>query len=203
MAVVPMQDSVITIDALDWDARIQELAQVLGGGASAKPIRKATNRAAKKTTQWLRRQIARIASQHLGIQQKLFADARIKVRIDNGKDALGEAVVWIGTEPMDAHQLGTVRWTRRQRGAKAGRKLFPGSFAHDSEGPIFRRSDEPKRTMRKGRYKGKKRQPIEKEQIEIDPVISENVLRMERRAGERYLALLAQEMNYELSKVVK
>lgn len=175
----------LTIDALDWDDRIDSMLAQLGGDIQSKPIKVAIRRAITKTTKWLRRQITRIVAAEFGIRQKTFDKYRVSVRMREGE--LWEALLWVGTNPFPAHHLGVVRWTRRMKGARAGRRLFEGTFAHRSEGPIFRRS-------------GEDRLPIEVEAVEIDAVLREQLRRLETQAMRRYRTLLAQELNYQLVK---
>lgn len=176
----------ITIDALDWDDRVDSVVSVLGGENSA-TFRRAVRRAITNTVRWLRRQVARIAAMELGIAQKIFDKSRIRFRMERG-DVL-EGILWIGTNPFPAHRLGRVKWTRKMTGARAGRRTFPGTFAASHTGTplIWRRS-------------GRERLPIEIETVDIDTAIGENVRRLEAEALKRYRTLLAQSVNFELQK---
>lgn len=175
----------LTIDALDWDDQSEQLIQALGGSTSAKPVKTAVRHAVTKTARWLRRQVSRIAAAELTIAQKAFDKARVRVRMEEGE--LWEALLWVGLDPFPAHHLGAVRWTRRMKGARAGRRLFSGAFAPKANGPIFRRT-------------GKDRLPIEKEAVEFGAAVNENVRRLEAAALKRYRTLLAQELNFQLQK---
>jgi len=173
----------VTIDATDWDQVADDMITALGG-EDAKPVRRAITRALRKTARWVNARIARSVAQAANIPQKAVR-ARLSVRV--GKE---EAMVWLGTNPIPAHRLGTVRWSRRMRGARAGRRLFPGSFAW---GP---NPDKPLVWHRTG----KSRLPIEKETVEIDPVAQEQARRLRMQALKRLREVLRQELNYELLK---
>lgn len=179
----------VTIDALDWDDRTQVIFDALGGNPKrARILKTATRRSITKTVRYVRRQITRVAAAELGVAQKRFDKARVRVRTIEGD--LWEARIWVGTDPYPAHRLGKVRWTPRMQGARAGRHLFPGTFAHRApQGPIFRRV-------------GRERLPIEVETVEVDEAMRANLIRIEREALRRYRTILAQEMNFELQKLL-
>jgi len=177
----------ITIDSTDLDSRASALLEALSHNGAA-PVKRATDRAVRKTTRWVRRQISKIAASELGMAQKTFDSARIRVVLSNNEFL--EATVWVGTNPMGAHKLGSVRWTRRMAGARAGRRLFAGSFSHGgNRSPIFERV-------------GSERLPLRKVTVEVDRFLSSALSRLESRALSRYRAILAQELNYELQKVI-
>lgn len=176
----------LEIDATDWDEKTERLIHALGG-ESGKPVAAAVRRTLRKTTQWLQRQVTRIAATEIGVTQNKFKKARVSVSI--GKGSTWTASIWVGTDPWPAHRLGKVKWTRKMAGARAGRRTFPGTFAHRDGGHIFKRS-------------GAARLPIEKEALEIDNAMRQNIRRLEVGALSRYRDTLASELNYEFQKSI-
>ena len=176
----------LEIDATDWDEKTERMIHALGGEAG-KPVSNAVRRALRKAAQWLQRQVTRVAATEIGVTQSKFKKARVSVSI--GKGSAWTARIWVGTDPWAAHRLGAVKWTRKMAGARAGRRLFPGTFVPRQGGPIFKRS-------------GAGRLPIEKETVEIDAAMQQNIRRLETSALSRFRQLLAQELNYELQKSI-
>lgn len=154
-----------------------------------KQIQAARRRAFGKLATWVRRQVARAVSQEANIPQKVFlASKRTATHI--AADG-GELVVWVGTRDLPAHRIGTVRWTRRMTGARAGRRLFPGTW---SWGPgsktgsaIFRRL-------------GPERTPIARETIPIHAAAQRGLDNALPEISARFLRLLRAELRYELLK---
>jgi hypothetical protein len=186
----------LTIDALDWDERSDALINALGG-IDATPVKTAVRRAVTKTAKWLRVRIVRAIAQ--GIQMPVRALDQLRVRIhynkarDGGAVDMWEALLWVGTNPVSAQRFGAVSWRRSMSGARAGRRIFGGTFAAAPRGGekiVWRRM-------------GKERLPIEKETVAIDEVAQENGLRLERMGLQRFRDTLAHELDYELSKALK
>lgn len=175
----------ITVDALDISANAETLIETLIDGRSDAPVNRAVNRAIRKTGQWLRRQVTRLAAIELKVSQRTFDKARVRFWLDR-KNL--EGTLWVGTNPFPAHRLGTVRWNRRMKGARAGRRSFPGTFAPRQDGPVFRRT-------------GKARLPIEVVSLDIDEQLQEQFKRLEARGLRRYRAILEQELTYELHRL--
>jgi hypothetical protein len=89
-------------------------------------INKAKARALRRLKTWLNRQVAKAVSAATGVTQ---AKWKALLRLRSGKTATGGIVIWIGTNPIAAQYLGKVTWTRRMKGARAGRQLFPGTWS--------------------------------------------------------------------------
>lgn len=98
----------------------------------------AERRALRVMRTWVTRQVLQAASKETGITQKaLRAAGRIK------STQMAHAItIWIGTNPIKAHHLGTVVWTpllgpgsrhnrkpSRMAGARVGKRQFPGSWS--------------------------------------------------------------------------
>ncbi|RRQ20695.1 phage tail protein [Thiohalobacter thiocyanaticus] len=193
----------ISIDGMNWDQRTRTLFEGLGalGPRRAIVVRRAQKRAATKAARYARRQLARVAASAIGVPQSTFITHRIRIRITEKE--LWEATVWVGEDPFPAHRLGTVRWNRRMTGARAGRRTFPGSFAHRApEGPIFIRTGESPRIMTRGSHGGEVREPIDRLDIPFQEVVRANVPRISRETQRRYQRIMAQELNFELQKLL-
>lgn len=175
----------LTIDALDWDNQSDALIESLGGFGT-KATKTAVRHAVTKTAKWMRRQIAKLAADDIGIAQKTFDKSRVRIRMKEGE--LWEALIWVGTNPFPAHHLGKVRWNRRMKGARAGRRQFEGSFSWGEGRPIFERSTAA-------------RLPIDRVDVDVHESMRANIIRLEGRALSRYRTLLYQELNYQLLKI--
>lgn len=174
------------LNARDWDQQTDKMVQALGGPDSAY-FERAANRAVRKTGRWLRTQVARAVAKDVSISVRMFRQMRVSLRYNRRE---WTASLWLGTNPFPAHRTGKVKWTRRMRGARAGRRQFPGTFAWgpNPEKPvIFRRE-------------GDARLPIEKVTVPVDESAQEHARRIERRAHQRFRTVLAQELNYEMAK---
>lgn len=156
-------------------------------GSLPRRIATAKKRAMRKLMTWLRRQVLREAAKSVGVTQKALR-AALRYRATRTQDSIS---IWIGTNPLKAHQLGTVRWTRRMRGARVGRRLFAGTFAWSNpaktsgQAVVFRRVDAP-------------RLPIEPETVAIHDTISRRITGMQGEIAERFSRLMAQELRYAL-----
>lgn len=141
-------------------------------------------------------QVAKAVASATGATQKAFK-AIGRVRANSRGD--GTLVIWIGTNAISASRLGEVTWTRRMKGAKAGRRLFPGSW---SWGPgsatstaIMRRTGKRK-VMTKGRYKGKEREVIEKVMVDISDAVNAKMEALLPQIAKRYDRLMRQQLRY-------
>ncbi|HSH30040.1 MAG TPA: hypothetical protein VK971_09060 [Thiohalobacter sp.] len=192
----------LRIDGMDWDKRASVILEGLAGRPQrAVILRRAQKRAARKAARYAQRQVARLLSQATGVAQGKLTKSRIKVYLEDGE--LWEAKLWIGLDPLPAHRLGSVKWTPRMAGARAGRRLFPGSFAHQApKGPIFIRSGEPPRIMTKGSHRGEVREPLRAESVELDGALEMNMQRIARETQRRYRKLMGDELNFELQKML-
>jgi hypothetical protein len=169
---------------LDPAAAIAPMIDQLKG--QPKLLDKAQKRAYRKLSTWLKRQVIKEVASAAGVTQKVIkstlrywlrqTDAGIKV--------------WIGTNPIAAHHLGTVRWTRKMSGARVGRRLFPDAW---SWGPG---SKTKTAVMIRS---GASRLPIEVETLEIHQAVSRRIDALEPEIGARFTKLMQQEINYVLN----
>lgn len=151
---------------------------------------RAMTRALRKLTTWLKRQVLRAAAQASAIPQKFFQRAmRYYVTVDKFGGAPSGVSVWIGTDPIKVHRLGSTRWNRRMRGARVGRLGYPGtwSWGRGKTGPaVMYRT-------------GESRLPIDVEREEIHPAVFARLQQIQDEATERFERLLTQELNYALN----
>lgn len=171
----------ITVDARDGLSRVS-------GTFARLPQRtdRAIARALRKLATWLKRQVLRAASEASAIPQRFFQRA---MRYYVTLTPVGLSV-WIGTNPIKAHRLGAVRWTRRMTGARAGRKLYPGSWswgARGKTGPAILSRTSPKRL------------PIKIETEQPHAAVLDRLQQVEADAAARFDRLLTQELNYALN----
>lgn len=172
---------VIDISAGDGLARVAETFERM-------PIAvdRAKQRALRKLSVWIKRRVLQAASAAASIPQKFFERA-MRYRVTQSPDGLK---VWIGTNPVKAHRLGAVRWSKRMAGARVGKRSFPGtwSWGRGKTGPaVMSRL-------------GGSRLPIDVEEVEIHPAILARLESIQAEAAERYETLLRQELNYALTQ---
>lgn len=154
--------------------------------AMPEQVEKARKRALRKLLTWVRRQVLRAVASAAGMTQKAFK-AVLRYNLETQDD--GSIKIWIGTNPVQAHYLGTVRWTRRMKGARVGRRLFEHAW---SWGP----GSKTKTLVMRRRGEG--RLPIDPVTIEIHEAVSRRVEEMLPAISERFERLLMQELNYAL-----
>ena len=159
------------------------MASVLSESA----VRAAWRRALKKTGQWVKTYVAKGVSREVKIPQKV-----LRARLYFFLRSMMEGKVWLGTNPIEAHRIGTPRQTRR--GVTVGRLQFDGAWIYRSrhssskEGKVYRRV-------------GAARAPFEMVRYEWDAV-GERVFReVAGRAEARMMQILEQELNYEIHKL--
>lgn len=172
--------------------------------ATPKQVEVASERAMKKTIRWLSGVVARELSQQLNIPQKVLKP-RLSVRTV-GKGTDKAFILWMGTSPMAAEQVGRTRQNRK--GATAGRHRFEGAFVSrysstSVEVRIRQQRNESaghfplNRKMTKG--DDRHRYPVIRIGIEIDSVAREIFRRLDRRALDRFKTLIEQELNYAVN----
>ena len=151
---------------------------------------RAMGRALRKLSTWLKRQVLRAASAASRIPQTFFQRAfRYHVVIDKDGSTPTGVSVWIGTNPIKAHRLGVVRWNRRMKGARVGRKGYPGawSWGRGKTGPaVMSRA-------------GDARLPLVVETEAPHPAVLARLQQIQGDAETRFERLLTQELNYALN----
>ena len=161
-------------------------------GALPEKISRAERRALRELSKWAQRQVLRAAAQEIGVSQKaLKAAARFKSRLDTHGIS-----IWIGTNPLKAHLLGTVRWTRRMLGAKAGRRQFPGAW---SWGEGSKTGKAIMRRTGKFGFGGKwYREQIAIVTVPVHEAMARRLDGMGPEIAERFDTLFRQQLNYAL-----
>lgn len=178
MAGTPVE---IRIDTQGTLERLRAELQAMPAG-----VERARKRAGSKLITWARRQVLRAASQSSGATQKRLQEL---VRFRATRQDGGGIEIWIGTNPLKAHHLGAVRWTPRMKGARAGKRSFPGTW---SWGQGSRTGTAIMRRL------GEARLPIEAVTVPIHEQVLARITAMQPEIGDRYSTLLAQELNYAL-----
>lgn len=150
-------------------------------------IERARRRALSKLATWAKRQVLREASAASGASQKKL-QALVRYRTTQRGD--GALSIWIGTDPIAAHHLGTVRWNRRMVGARVGKRSYPGTWSWGEgsrTGPaVMRRT-------------GDGRLPIEVERVPIHDAVRARVDALVPTISDRLERLMIQELNYVLN----
>lgn len=171
---------IITVSA---DESLARVAQTFGRLPEA--VDRAKTRALRRLATWIKRRILQAVSAASGIAQKWFSQS-MRYRVTLSRDGL---TAWVGTNPVKAHRLGVVRWTRRMSGARVGKRLFPGSWSWGrgkTQSAVMRRT-------------GASRLPIAVETVEIHPAILARLEQLQDEARERFETLLRQQLNYALN----
>lgn len=168
----------------DFDSsELQPLARLLDDGR----VTAAARRAAKKTAGWVRTHMARALGNEAKLPKRILA-SRGKL-YDKGRADGGSAFkVWFGLDPIFADRIGAAQ--KLARGYRVGRHTFKGAFVPG-----------------RGRYAGKlyhrttdARLPITRARVEIDEAGKRVFKRLEPEIEGRFMALLQQELNYEIVK---
>ncbi|MDZ7804334.1 phage tail protein [Thiohalophilus sp.] len=187
--------------ALSLDIDTQKIALLADAfGANIKQMRKAQIRALNKTMKWVRGKAVKAVAKELEIPQKI---ARQRVAAFRASARMPRGKVWSGLQPMKASRLGKVKQLKRG-GVRAGRHVFDDAFAIQTRGgryQVFRRTGEPKRETRRGRYAGTgiKREPVEFVELEWDTAQVLDILDdAYKQAPSRYFEILRQELKYEV-----
>lgn len=172
---------------IDLEARVSaaELERLRAAlNLSEEACRRAARRAVRKTAQWTMGATARSMSQTLRIEQKMI---RARLRTYLRGEGL-EQKVWLGLNRLVARRLGTP--TRQGSGTRVGRHFFEGAFPIRRYGyGVYRRTTED-------------RFPLELAKLEIDQAGERALREAGRRAEQRLLQVMQQEMNYELQKLI-
>jgi hypothetical protein len=155
-------------------------------------VERARRRALRKLSTWVQRQVLREASAAIGVPQKIIK-ALLRYRSTRTADVLS---IWIGTNPLKAHHLGKVRWTRRMTGARAGRKLFAGSWSWPASRIMAGLIVE--RIAKFNRNENPRLQKIDVVTEEVHQAVLTRLEAIQPNIDARFLTLLQQELNYAL-----
>lgn len=162
---------------------VDNLIRTLGLTESA--ARAAAKRALLKTAKWTQTRATRALSSEMKLQQKLI---RARLRLYRRQSGM-EQLVWLGLNAFAAKRLGTPR--RRGSGTQVGSHYFEGAFPIKRYGGgVYRRT-------------GPQRFPLELAKLAIDEEGAVALRQAAEHADERLLQIMQQEMQYELSKIMR
>lgn len=182
-------------------------------------VKKASNRAARKTMAWLSTRMAREISQGLRLPQKSLKQRLVSTMAGKGDDQVH--LLWFGTVPLAAENAGRPRqgkrgttvagrrydgaffkgvyggapgvWIRKSRAAALGLQLPAMSRKKGGGSDRFLDLGGANDSSNRGRF------PVMRVGIELETVAQEVFRRYERRALARYAELLEQEINYAVN----
>lgn len=179
----------LTIDPEQYGAVLRAFKTLPG------EIDKAEIRALNKTARWVKTQVVRETSQAAKIAGKIVRD---RIRILRASKRRAFAKVWYGLNPIPARLLGNVRQTKS--GVRAGRHSFPGAFVtgfKSGRTGVYQRA-QPGRRWSAGRsHQAKPNLPLKESELKLDSEeVQRAIHRTYTRAGERFVTLLRQELNY-------
>lgn len=169
--------------------------------ATDKQVRQALRSTLGKMARWMRTQSARGLSKELDLKQKAIRKRLKSFRVKT-KGNQAEVTVWYGLDPFDYMDLGP---RQTQAGISAGRRRIQGGFIAPALGgtrKVFKREG-TKREMGKGRYKGKLRQPIEKQEVPIQDQANiwiEDQMLGSQQFDERFLTIFERELEWRTKK---
>lgn len=185
--------------SVSTDGTFERVQQALG--AMPENVDRARYRAQKRLSQWVSREILRASARAIDTTQKALKSAnRVHSRLI--RDNFGISI-WIGTNPLDAHKLGAVRWTRKMPGARVRQRSFPGAWswkegqARVTAGLVMHRTGEF------GRNNNPKLERIDVETVEIDPEVRAAAEQLLPEIERRYEELLRTELQREIAREVR
>lgn len=158
-------------------------------------VNKAEIRALNKTAAWVKTQASRETSRAAKVAGRVV---RNRIRILRADNRRSFAKVWYGLNPIPARLLGKVRQT--QRGVRAGRHSLPGAFVASFKSGrtgVYQRA-QPARRWSAGRpHSSTPNLPLQESVLQLDGTeVQRAINRIYARAGERFVTLLRQELNY-------
>lgn len=155
-------------------------------GDMPKKVDVARRRALRKLKTWVERQVLKAVAEAIGTTQKAIK-ALSRVRTTAGDD--GWLDIWIGTNPIEVHHLGTVTWKRRMPGARVGRRSYPGSWSWGKGSrtgtAVMQRT-------------GSARLPIQVVTAEVHDIVSRRIEQLTADIAQRFETLMLQELRYAL-----
>ncbi|MFJ3259848.1 hypothetical protein ACIPK7_06300 [Pseudomonas sp. NPDC086581] len=179
----------------------------------------AQRRAINKTIGWLRTHIARTVSKEQRIAQRAVRQ-RLRSYLAKGSAVSGK--LWFGLNPIEASRIGRPRETKN--GVSVAGRRYVGAFykrVHGGNPDIwirtaskhFRAADYPDSDLTSPLHRGGQRRgsmdadqygrfPVAKAKVNLDTV-RPAFDQWTRRAHQRLLEILRQELNYELHKYLR
>lgn len=182
-------------------------------------VKKAGERARRKTLRWLSTRMSREISQALRVPQKGLKARWSTTTAGQGDDQV--AILWFGTLPLPAESLGRPR--QNKRGTTVAGRRFDGAFyraVYDGMPRVWVRKSRAEalglqlpamsRQKRGGNQRfmdyggandssNRGRFPVMRVGIELEDIAAEVFRRYERRALARFAELIEQEINYAVN----
>ncbi len=187
--------------------------------ATPEQVKKAGERARRKTLRWLSTRMSREISQALRVPQKGLKSRWSTTTAGKGDDQV--AILWFGTMPLAAENAGMPR--QGKRGTSVAGRRFDGAFyraVYDGAPRVWIRKSRaealglnlPAMSRQKGggnaRFldlggandsSNRGRFPVMRVGIELEELAGEVFRRYERRALARFAELIEQEINYAVN----
>ncbi len=166
---------------LDVKQALAELTEGMEG--KEKAIRRATDRANRKFSQWAERQIRQIVSRESLLPQKVLKDNR---RVFTRRERTPEGLltnIWIGLDPVNADTAGKA--TKTSVGVRIGKlgEFYQAFIVRDK---VFYRLTDARKPIARAKY------------AFSDPVVMA-LERMQLPAQKRFMTLLEQELTYAIN----
>jgi hypothetical protein len=179
--------SELRIDVRDLTAKVEKLK-----------LPEATQRAIMRrvvaqTARWAQGVAVRTMTSKTELKSEVV---KHRVMFDIKNAEYGYARIWFGLFPLSLSWLNPVQ---NAHGVTAGPASVPGGFMPYSSGPVFKRTGE-KRVMKKGRYKGKVREAIQKQYYPIEQFADQILEKLSNQIGERLLLNFEKAYIAELGK---
>ncbi|WP_066017649.1 hypothetical protein [Endozoicomonas atrinae] len=171
--------------------------------AAPEVTEKALNRTMVKLGKWSEVQVLRVMARDLEIRQsKLKEFGRIRTRLASGYKDSKYLVVWIGTDPIGAHNFG--RATQRARGVQVGRRAFYQSAflmkpVNAERSLIFEREENWRHKWRKSKVSGRwmwMGLPIFSHKVPLYNTAIMALRELEPKIFNHFAKVLHQELNY-------
>jgi hypothetical protein len=188
------------------------LHQVVGDlDQLSKPVQQASKRALRKLLRWLRGQVLRQVSRETGVKQKTLKQyQRVQVQL-NGM----EGRLWLGLNPLPLHEAGRVSWRPSSQGARVARETYEGAFYRAVYGNTPKVWIRAARNQQLGHptyhklraastFSGQVsggRFPVQLLGMPLADAAQELDRRLSQKAEQRFKTILAQELNFVLSRL--
>ena len=169
----------------------------------------AGQRAIRKTMRWLQTRIARELSQTLGFAQKTLKPRLVMKTV--GKGAEQVTILWLGTAPLLAENVGRPRQTKA--GVSVGKRRYEGAFVADMYG--YDNAVWIRASRNNGQYDTTSKQrrpntnsisasmrgrfPVQHIAVDIEDHAAEVFKRFQARIPDEFRKILQQELNYAVN----
>ena len=153
---------------------------------------KARRRTLAKLKTYVESQTANIMASALGVPQHVVKSLG---RVRESVHGDGSMSIWIGTNDIPVHRLGTVKWTRKMKGARVRRLTYAGSWSWGKGSrtgtAVMRRHNESSRS------------PIYRVDEPMHDSMTDGIKALLPEISRRYGVIMEREMRYALREVSK